>query len=154
MKKLLITALFIIGIAGCSSDDSAESSNTQDQIIGKWRLVKEVFYMDNQGTYEIQADQCETLSSTEYKTNNSVAGIYYTDNESQGVCQIENIDWIYNNWTFLGQNMYQFKSKIQGENEEIYTRKVLFSSNNMIIESTYFDGDSNNKRESVYIKLN
>lgn len=153
MKKLLFLTVLTVFTLACSSDSDDSNNGSSDPIIAKWSLEKEVFYNSDNTTvnYEQDADACESMCTYEYKSNNTVSTVLYSENT--GSCELDNIEWTYYNWTNLGNDMYQFTSKVSGESEESYSNKVTFAGGKMIIEDTYFDGSTNNKRESVYIKL-
>lgn len=134
MKKAIIIFGFLITIFGCSSDDNSNSNTSTDSIIGKWKLSKEVYYnASNTIVGERISNNCDNISSTEYKQNNTITFIFYSENASG--CELEPNNWEYANWQNLGNGNYKFTSKITGQSEETYTQNVEFQDlNTMIIK--------------------
>lgn len=133
MRRIAFLSVLALTMLSCSSDSSDSNSQSPDSIVAKWRLTKEVFYNTSNAVLDERlADDCENESSTEYKSDNTISFITYSDNGS-GNCTVDVISWEYANWHNLGNSSYNFTSKISGQNEESYTNNVEFQNSNTMV---------------------
>lgn len=157
MTKVIL--IFIsISIFGCSSEgDSSVKINSNDPILGKWKLSKEVYYnTTNNTTNERLSNNCENISSVEYKSNNTILFISYTENSSNN-CAIEPNNWEYAKWQNLGNNNYKLTSKISGQSEETEAINIEFQNSYTLIikgnSSGVYNSQPFNYSKEYYIKI-
>jgi len=82
MKKRQILTFFLatLTLFACSNDDDS-SSNEENSIIGKWKLVN----INDNGVIE-QASECESKSIIEFKSDNTFKDIAAIESENSNNC--------------------------------------------------------------------
>lgn len=158
MKKIILLILIAFLNTGCSKDETVTNPTaTNDPIIGKWKLVKEVYFnSQNVSGIERNASSCEILTSIEHKSNNTSTLISYSTG-SNSSCSLDNNNWEYFRWSNLGSNNYKFISKITGQSEEIETLNIEFQNlNTMIIKDNsggIYNGQNYSYSKEFYTKI-
>lgn len=160
MKKIifiLLTALFL----SCSSDSATEQNNptNNDNLVGKWKLTKEVYYNTTLSTSQTRlADACEDLSYNKYNVDGTFTLVSYDANGSGG-CDLIPSTLEYANWLKLSPTTYKFTSKFTGETEETYNETISFEDNNNTLivhenQSGSYNGQPYNNSSAFYTKIN
>ena len=80
-KQLFFTFLLVLGLCSCNSDDDNSSSNEENTLIGKWKLIS----ITDEGQLE-QASVCESKSIIEFKNDNTFKDIAVTESENSNNC--------------------------------------------------------------------
>lgn len=156
MKKLATLAFGILFLSCSSNEDSPNTNPSNDLIIGKWKLTKEVFYLTAGSSVERTADACENQSNFQYHSNNTYSTTSYSDNGTG--CELDADTYEYANWQNLGDHNYKFVSKISGQSEETTTVPTVFEDNNntliMISNSAgVYNGQSFSSSKEYYQKI-
>ncbi len=104
MKKLiLISAVFVIALTGCRSDDDNTPPASTNAVVGVWNPAEYRIYSGSNNTLinTIPADACNKQSVFDFKSNGMVTTTFYELNMA-GVCNVtapETLPYLYNTQT-------------------------------------------------------
>jgi len=108
MKKMKLFYGILIGLVIFSScnnndDDSTNNDNTENIIIGKWKIYKQF----ESGT-EIQVDPCDAFWIIEYNANKSINSFNYNPDNYPVNCglTVSEFGW---NWINRGNGNYEIR---------------------------------------------
>ncbi len=143
MKKTnLLLIIFFVGLSffSCSSDDD-NSNTTQNNLLGEWILVNQIYDGQNE-----ELSVCELQETLTFNSNGTLIS-YYTDLDP---CEF-----------FSETQHYELNDddlKIMfGEDSEFRYNVLILTESNLSIENYYRNGttlDENNRTTYVYEKVN
>jgi len=99
MKKIFILFFSLALLTSCSSDDDSGDAG-DDKILGKWF----VFEINNTGTFNIEANDCNRQSFIDFKANFKADSALYA--EEGGECNVDNSE--NDDWSTEGESRYKF----------------------------------------------
>ena len=137
MKKtfLLFTIPFLL--ISCDSEDVAENVTSElteetvvnDPIVGRWSWSKEVYELEDNSIVEIQPSECVSICETEFKADGNVIIITYNE-DFDGNCILNSEILEFGTWNKISNNLYEFTSKYENEEEEVQLENIEFVNEN------------------------
>lgn len=105
MKKIFLLFFSLALLTSCSNDDDGGNAG-DDKILGKWYVVE----INNTGTFNIEANACNTQSFIDFKANFKADSALYSLND--GECTVETSEG--DDWSNLGESNYKFIIPFEG----------------------------------------
>lgn len=117
-KFILFLSIVSLTFTSCSKDDSEDQSKT-DPIIGKWKVIEQIYDGEN-----IEIEECTAKEIAEFKSDGTLLVENYKKKEDS--CEFDEI--FGGTWKNQGNGKYIFD--IEGDMEQ---HNITFSGNKMTI---------------------
>ncbi len=144
--KLTLTYLLIVSLAfaSCNDDDTNNTGNDIDPIIGKWKAIEL-----NENGIKQEIAECELQNTIEYLNDGKIIDTYFEPNSNNGCDKIVDNS---GSWKKISDLEYQI---ILDDGDVNYISPISFSKNNteQIQEYTIQDGEEKSEQLNKYQKI-